>query len=543
MGGGVTLTRSLRLFPPPAWGTPRSLERETLGPEVGALAGLLPARPGARSRLVLLPHQQHIADVALELDPVTGQLVFDEVIVVGPRQVMGKTALGLPVMVHRALAFPGRDPDGAPQRILYTAQTADEARKKWHDHHLEALRRSSLRSLFTVRERLNFEAILWNNSSAHSPVSATGQTGGTGDQTDLGWVDEAWSHADSRIEQALQPTMLTRWEPQMWIVSMVPGPKRLRAHRAGFLRAKQAAGRAAVEAGVRSGTAYFEWSAPLLAGDGSTSRPGDPETWYACMPGLCPVGPPCRCAAAGAGWRHTTFRPSVARDFRKMALVDFCAEYLGWWEDESTAGWAVISEAEWEAARRGGEQMSGRVALGVWVPPDRSWTCIAAAGPRRSRGKLVEITGSRGRNEFDCRRGTGWVLPRLKDLDARQTPLVIVTNDRALKDQAELAGLVAVHRAQPGDVASASAMLFDGVAGADAAGRDVFHLGQPELAGAVQWAVKRTQGQGWVWDQAKPDQDVSPVGAVSLALWGLSTPRVHVERPVPAGRPRVRWMG
>jgi hypothetical protein len=99
-----------------------------------------------------------------------------------------------------------------------------------------------------------------------------------------------------------------------------------------------------------------------------------------------------------------------------------------------------------------------------------------------------------------------------------------------------------VYRAQAGDIASSSAMLFDGVSGAAVEGRDVFHLGQKELTAAVKVAVKRPQGQVWVWESEDLEVGVAPVGAVSLALWGLSTPRVHVERPVAAGRPRMRWM-
>lgn len=54
------------------------------------------------------------------------------------------------------------------------------------------------------------------------------------------------------------------------------------------------------------------------------------------------------------------------------------------------------------------------------------------------------------------------------------------------------------------------------------------HLGQHDLTVAVAGAVKRKVGQGWVWDQA--GVDICPVGSVSLALWGLLTPRVHAPR-------------
>jgi hypothetical protein len=484
-----------------------------------------------------MPHQRHIVDVAFELDPATGLPAYDQVIVIGPRQATGKTELMLPVMTHRCVGFDralaqwvrselGVDvPYPGPQRVLYTAQTADNAREKWRDVHVARLKDSPFfkpRPQFSARLRLNAEAMAWNRTrSMWLPGSTTGKTGGTGDSLDLGVIDEAWSREDFRTELGMRPAMMTRPWRQLWIVSMIPGPSRVKPDEWPFLRKKRELGRLLVESGQRSGTAIFDFCAP------SGLDPSDPATWYTALPGL----------------GRTVSERVVRADLENpgFPLADFCAEYLGWPDDEVGGGWRVISEQEWTDHARPGEEMAGQVALGVWVPPDRGWACVAAAGMRRWRGKLVEITGSASRNEWDYRRGTGWVLPRLKDLDARQQPVVIVTNDRALWDQAEREGLK-VHRAQAGDIASGAAMLFDGVSGADEAGRDVFHLDQREAGVAVRAAVKRTQGQAWVWDSDHEEVDVSPVGAFSLALWGLSTPRVHVERPVPAGRPRMRWL-
>src|SRR5215217_7263151 len=103
---------------PPRWASPRSPDRQTLGPRVAEVADLL-GTP-------LMPWQRHVADVALELDPETGLLAYREVILTVPRQ-SGKTTLLLAVMTHRALGF------GQRQRVLYTAQTRNDARKKWED--------------------------------------------------------------------------------------------------------------------------------------------------------------------------------------------------------------------------------------------------------------------------------------------------------------------------------------------------------------------------------------------------------------------------
>src|SRR5690349_2860708 len=117
---------------PPRYGTPRRLDRPTLGPKVAEVARLL--------GMPLMPWQQHVVDVALEVDPGTGLLAYREVDLTVPRQ-SGKTSLILGVMVHRALGF------GQRQKIVYTAQTRNDARKKWEDDHLTVLDASPLRAM------------------------------------------------------------------------------------------------------------------------------------------------------------------------------------------------------------------------------------------------------------------------------------------------------------------------------------------------------------------------------------------------------------
>src|SRR3954468_7007648 len=82
---------------PPRLGTRRSPERPTLGGAVGKIAKALGKPP--------LPHQQYLYDVAFEINPTTGLLAYDSVIMVGPRQVSGKTECMLPAMVHRCTGF------------------------------------------------------------------------------------------------------------------------------------------------------------------------------------------------------------------------------------------------------------------------------------------------------------------------------------------------------------------------------------------------------------------------------------------------------
>src|SRR4051812_42149759 len=117
----------------PRYGTPRNRRRATLGGRVAEVAELLNLR--------LMPWQRRVLDVALEIDPKTDRLAYREIDLTVPRQ-SGKTTLLLAVMVHRARAWDR-------QRILYSAQTRLDARKKWEDGHVPLLEASPLRPMFT----------------------------------------------------------------------------------------------------------------------------------------------------------------------------------------------------------------------------------------------------------------------------------------------------------------------------------------------------------------------------------------------------------
>lgn len=254
--------------------------------------------------------------------------------------------------------------------------------------------------------------------------------------------------------------------------------------------------------------ALYEWS------PGPGFDRSDPDVSYACNPLL--------------GIR-------IERWFLERQLAAFTAagqpwkydtEHLGLWPDDAAQQWQVLAEQEWQAADRGPTKPGGkphavmgdRLALGVWVSPDRRWCAVGAAGERTDAAShLVELTGDG--TSPDYRPEVGWVLPRVAELVERNRPLVVVTNDRGLAERSTM------HLANASDQAAAAGMLYDGIRT-----DEVRHLGQNELTGAVAGAVKRKVGSGWTWDTA--GVDISPVGAVSLALWGLCTERVHSDEPV-----------
>lgn len=204
-----------------------------------------------------MPWQQHVADVVFELNA-EGHLHYDRVVVTVPRQA-GKTTLITPVIVHRSVAeFPGNRLDDGPQRqsVLYTAQDRNAARKKWIDEFVPLITddHSPFRRLVNVRLSNGSEGFDWENGSRFGLIATTKRSG-HGDTVDLGIIDEAFAQPDDRVEQAMEPAMITRLSSQLWILSTAG----VTPNESPFLWAEVEAGRRRC-LDPRSRSAYFEWS-------------------------------------------------------------------------------------------------------------------------------------------------------------------------------------------------------------------------------------------------------------------------------------------
>jgi len=280
---------------------------------------------------------------------------------------------------------------------LYSAQDRIHARLKWEDDHVATLERSPFAGEFKVRYQRGDEAIRWDNGSRHG-ITAPGEKAGHSEVLDLAVADEAWGLEDSKLEQGLSPTMVTRPQPQLWVVSTAG------THRSAYLRGKVDAGRARVGAGHRSSVAYFEWSAV------EGSDPADPATWWATMPAL----------------GHTVTEATIAAEFERLDLADFCRAYLNWWPGEIPADWQVIAEADWlaladpssAAADPGGvlgrrhPRPVGRRHRRRWGPAGRVRPCRGRRPPPRDRvgrrssgraGRQVVAVRHRGRRHRPSR--------------------------------------------------------------------------------------------------------------------------------------------
>ncbi len=439
------------------------------------------AHAAARLGTPLMPWQRLVADIVLEVDPATGRLAYREYVITVPRQ-SGKTTFVLAKAVQRAIGF------GERQRILYTAQTRGSARLKWEDEHVAALEASRYRSMFTVRRQLGQEAIRWRNGSRHGITSNT-EKAGHGETLDEGLIDEAFAQEDARLEQAFKPAMITRPQPQLGIISTAGTLKSV------YLRQKVDAGRLRCEAGVAESVAYFEWSAP------EDADPGDPATWWACMPAL----------------GHTITEDAVRADFESMKLAEFRRAYLNQWPDASPGGWLVIGEAAWSAlAEPDAAKPVGPVAFAIDMTPARSHTAISVAGRREDGRTQVEVA--------EHRRGSSWAPARLLELVERYNPVAVILDPgspaASLASEIESLGIPLV-RTSVRDVAQACGAFYDAVVPAEGP-PTLVHLDEGPLNIAVAGAARRDLGDAWAWSRRATHVDISPLVSSTLATWGLT---------------------
>lgn len=476
----------------PRFGTPRNYSRETLGGQVAKVAEQL-GTP-------LMPWQRHVADVAFEIDPATGLLWYGEIDLTVPRQ-SGKTTLILSIAVFRALAKVAAWAPG-PQNIVYTAQTRNDARKKWEDDHVEALKRSIFKSQFSVRLANGAEAIKWRNGSKHGITAAT-EKSGHGSTLDLGFVDEAFAQIDTRQEQAMKPAMITRDGSQLWVVSTAGTPAST------YLRGKVDRGRKRVLDGQPSRVAFFEWSAP------EDADPGDHAVWWACMPAL----------------GHTVSLESIQAEYDGMELDDFARAYLNQWRDGKAPA-RVISETDWTACRDELSQLADPendpISLAVDSTPDQSFAALAMAGIRADGMEHAEV--------INHRPGLSWVVPRCVEIAERRNVTKdddgnpCITLDPAgtagsLIPEFEAAGWT-VTKSTARDMAQACGALYSAIVPppaddnpADDAPewvRTFRHRGQASLDAAIGSAIKRPLGDAWAWSR-KATGDICPLVAVTLA--------------------------
>lgn len=454
----------------PRFGTARRSERATLGAQVGAVA--------RRLGMELMPWQQHVADVAFEVDPETGRLAYREIVLTVPRR-SGKSSLLLAVLIHRMIA------KGSPQVAAFTMQNGLQARMRLRREWKPLLEKSpALRDVFDPSMFSGAEALIFKNGS-RLEVSAGTSSSGHGATLDLAVVDEAFDQPDDRLEQAFRPAIRTQPDAQLWWVSTAGGPSDV------WFRGKVEAARAGL--GEHTGTAIFEWSAPEDA-DAS-----DPAVWWACMPALGFV------RGNGSGLTERDIAEEYAAMTAGGSEDGFRRAYLNQWVSLGAEG--AFGAGLWAALVDTAPEMPapGSLAFGVASAADRSWSAICAAW-RRADGNVQLLVGD------DYRAGVAWVPDRVGELKARYGGTVLVdVPSRAFN----IPGAIELS-------AAAQAKAHNELADAVTAGT-LRHGNERSLIESERRSMWRDAGDVRVLDRRKSTYDITPLIAAALAFHGVMT--------------------
>jgi hypothetical protein len=411
-----------------------------------------------------------VADVGGELTE-EGLPAYREVVVTIPRQ-SGKTTLLLGWQVQRALGWEG------PQRIVYSAQSGTDARKKLLDDQVPILepRRKAFGIRRIVRANGN-EGVSFANGSKIVLLASTADSG-HGKTVDLAVKDELFADHDDRRDQILVPAMVTRPAAQILTSSTMGTEESIPLNR------KIEQGRLAVGADTRSGIAYFEWSADPAA------DPDDPATWWSCMPAL----------------GHTVTEEVIRHARMSMTDGEFRRAFLN---QLTKSDERVLPAKAWEAVVSPSAAPSGQLVFSVDVNPERTAASIvAASGGDVPVAELVEF-----------RAGTGWVVGRAAELSDRHGGTWVVDGSGpagSLINELEAAGL-RVHPVTARELIEACAGLYDRVV----EGRVRFRK-HPRLDEAAAGAAKRSVGDAWAWTRKSASADICPLVAATLAVWGVS---------------------
>lgn len=483
----------------PRWATERNPARPTYGGNVAAASDAM-GRP-------LMPHQRLVVDVFLEVqseeagDPEPGEWAYDNGTATMQRRA-GKTAIQSPVATHRARLI-------RRAQMFMTAQTRDKARRRWMDIS-EDLLASVLREDIHRKTSIGNEELRWRESGSVLVPFAPNEEGLHSETPDLVFVDELWAFDQEQARQiraGYVPAFATS-SGQALKMSTAG------TDRSAWLNSEIRAGRAAVEAGVRSGRCFFEWSLPDRI-DGVRIRDLDDDA----LIGACIDWHPAVCHIAGCvGPRRRrpcphgfTVRPAAIRSaWDEMGdRAEFIRAYGNRSQDDLSALWTAIVEGTWhDQTDASGIPSSAPAVFGVWVD-EEGLDAAVSAGWRDENGRMhVE--------PIHRESGIEWVRPWMVAQDARKSTPVAVANvgsARNVADQLEAAGCVVVRVAQADLAAAVSRHREQLTAGL------WWHRQSTEATSSAAAVALRKAGGGRVWD--RPGESIALVGSQTLAGWGF----------------------
>lgn len=233
----------------------------------------------------------------------------------------------------------------------------------------------------------------------------------------------------------------------------------------------------------------------------------------------------------------------VQAERRSMDPETFAQERLGVgdWPVEGDE-WRIIGKDSWMSRVDEGSVLQNPLVLAVDTSPDRSYSCIAAAGVNETGLTHVEITGD---EVYDHRPGTQWVVQTVKDIWASQKPAAVVIDKAgqagSFVDELVAAGIT-VLSPNSREFAQACGEFYSAVIPRKGEQPSLIHLDQKPLSRAVAGADKRILTDLWAWSKRGSSVDISPLCAATLAMWGFKktvTEKKSVPPFVFRGRERI----
>jgi phage terminase large subunit-like protein len=420
----------------------------------------------------LMPWQQYVADVGLEIDE-AGRFCYALVIVTVPRQ-SGKTTLFGGVMSQRALVTPRA-------RVWFTMQTAKDAVDWLTNEHWPLL--GPFGNAASIRRMAGSEHVRWHASGGLVRPFPPNATGLHSKVSDLVVVDECWAFdliRGQQIDQAIVPTQATRPNAQVWKCSTAGDATSL------WWLGTVEVGRASAEMGRVNGVAYFEWSA------GDELDVTDPSAWPLYHP----------------AYGRTIDADSMQAALDMLGPDEFARAYGNRWVSMVAR---VIPLAAWRAAADVDAPIptAGHVALGFDVALDRSDAAIVAA--YRDSGGLAHVEVA------DYRPGVAWLPERMTELREKWAPVAVAHDaagpaldvaDVLTRGGAELDGL------KGHDYAAACAAFLEALVSGTVRVRP-----HPALDAAAAAAARRALGDAWAWGRRQSATSISALTAATLALW------------------------
>lgn len=230
-------------------------------------------------------------------------------------------------------------------------------------------------------------------------------------------------------------------------------------------------------------------------------------------------------AKANPSYPKRTSEAAILRMRNLLGADSFRREGLGIWDE--TASHRAIDPQQWAKATTDSPNLNGLIGYALDMAPDRSSLAIGGAINHRDGTAHIEL------REFESTqsKGTMWAIDYIADHWPRTASVVIDAQSPANALIQELkARHIKVITTGPQDMGRACGLFLDML-------RDgkLTHIPDdkaPALAVAVANAVTRNIGQSGAigWNKMGADIDISPLVAVTLALYGTTITKRDPDR-------------